>query len=77
MVFDSNSQYYHYFLFGIKKAPENCLQYFTPAGGIGQVKSFNWKDNPMLIDPTIAAPTRQLANQNHLACIRPQSVIHF
>ena len=58
--------------FKLKIAPENCLQYFTTP--TGQIKSFNWKDNPALVDPTVTAPTRHLANQKQLSCIRVQSV---
>lgn len=57
-----------------KTAPLNCFQWYTPPDGKGQIKTFNWKDNPALLDPAETAPTRQLANQNTFICIRPKSV---
>ena len=69
LILNSNNIFSHY-----KIAPVNCLQWFTPNDGKGQIKSFNWKDNPALLDPEIPAPTRQLANQHTFICIRPQLV---
>lgn len=51
----------------IKKAPADCLQYFTQTNGI--VKSFNWKESI-----SSASAPRQLANQDYNICFRTEQI---
>ncbi len=55
------------FIYLFKKAPDDCLQYFTQS--IGTVRSFNWRE----VSPSATGP-RQLANQDYNICFRTEQV---